>query len=309
MTANPFRPPKAGLSSEESPAFWQVYAFAAVPLLLSLGLLVASIIGNWHWWSERLFETDLLLSITSRRVIEVLPACVAVLLYVQWQRERYAIVRYPSIALLLTAFSLLYGAGVLGLAGAVWYGVRVSMLPVSLLGDDLLPLIALMPLWPILRFARSRAERYRSAEELATPGMQVELAVALCVTAILVKVLEYFFILQLQHYNGYGQLFVGVLCGAVVWAASRRYLAARVSRFPVRRILLCAMVIVLLCGSVAALCSWGVWQLLIDSGNNRLMEWVLPATAIGLLLLHWPVTRLCLRWCFPAEAPAQSSPR
>lgn len=309
MSANPFRPPQAELSTAVRSGVLQPWAFAVVPLLLSLGLLLVSIVENWHWWSQRLFESDLLLSITSRRVIEVLPACVGVLLYVHWQRERHAIVRYPSIGLLSTVFALSYGGGVLGLAGAVWYGVRQGVLPPSLLGDDLLPLIALMPLWLILRIARPHAERCVSAQDLSVPGRQVELAVALCVTAMLVKLLEYFFILQIQHYNGYVQLLAGGLCGAVVLAASRHSLPVQLPRFPVARVLLCAAIIVLLCGSVTALCSWGVWQLLIDAGNNRLMEGVLPATGIALVLLHWPVTRLGLRLCFPAEPQAQSSPR
>lgn len=311
MSGNTFRTPEVDLSQKRavpSPD-WQPYAFAAVPVLLSLGLLAISIAGSWHWWSVRLFETDLLLSIVCRRLIEVLPACAGVLLYVCWQRERHAIGRYRSLAVLLTAFALTYGAGVLGLAFAVWHAARLDLLPIGLLGDDLLPLIALAPLWLILRLARSRAERYMPGDDGGVPGGQVEFAVALCVTAVFVKALEYFFVLQIQHYNGYVQLLIGGLCGAVVLAAGRHCLPARLPDFPVGQILLCAAIIALLCGSIAVLSGWTAWELLSDAANNRIADWVLPPMAIGLLALLWPITRLGLLLCFPGERRAQSSPR
>jgi hypothetical protein len=311
MNGNPFRTSEVDLSRmRTAPSVdWQPYAFAAVPVLLSLGLLLISIVGNWHWWNGRLFETDLLLSIVSRRVIEVLPACAGVLLYVRWECERHAIVRYQSLAVLLTAFALTYGAGVLGLAGGVWYGMRLGLLPVSRLGDDLLPLIALAPLWLILRLARSRIERRMPGDGGCMGGWQVTFAVALCVTVIFVKALEYFFILQIQHYNGYVQLLIGGVCGAVVLASGWDCLPAWVPSFPVGRILLCAAIIALLCGSITVLCSWGAWQLLSDVANNRVADWVLPPLALGLLALLWPITRLALRLCFGRQWLAQSSPR
>jgi hypothetical protein len=183
-------------------------------------------------------------------------------------------------------------------------------LPGGLIIRDMFLLLGCMAgLWLVLRVYRRKAERLVSGQVIEVAGGQVVLAVTLVAGMLWIKALEYFFVVQIEHYNGYVQLLGGGLGCVVILAAGWRYRSRHLSRFPVHRVLVAALMIVVLWGLACGLTGWSTWQLLSDVENNRLADVILLPAILALLALLWPITRLSLRFCFPGERWAQSSPR
>ncbi|OBY93472.1 hypothetical protein A6723_002935 [Pseudomonas sp. AU11447] len=252
----------------------------------------------------------------------------AVLLLVHYQRERHGIARFQPLAGLLVGFGVAYLIATMVVSTAVSY-LSVSFyqwafeqgsrtLWIALYGqvNSLINLVlgCLLPLWLVLHLARSRCEPMAPGQAAALPSWHVALAVALCFTAVIYKLvtaLGYGVLYLYSGADGWQSVFMlssCVLPFVIVMTAVRTRLPARLSRFAAGRVLACALVLLALWMVAIVLASVLVAFAAYSSLNSSNLPLYLLPPAILLLALLWPLARWCTGWFF-AEQMAAAAPR
>ncbi|KJJ98851.1 hypothetical protein UB43_18840 [Pseudomonas sp. 21] len=332
MSDNPFATPQAPLT----PSADAVAATGREPLLFVAAMIVAAAVV---FFGSTAVQWILDLGSYRERLPQYLPSMLAnwlgglvayaaaVLLLVHYQRERHGIASFKPLAGLLVGFGVAYLIATMIVSTAVsylsvhfyqWAFEQDSRtLWMALYGqvNSLINLIlgCLLPLWLVLRLARSRCEPMASGQAAALPSWHVALAVALCFTALIYKlftVLGYAALYLYSGADGWQSLFMlssCVLPFVIVMTAVRTHLPAQLSRFAAGRVLACALVLLALWMVAIVLASDLVAFAAYNSLNSSSLPLYLLPPAILLLALLWPLARWCTGW-FLAEQLARSAP-
>lgn len=324
---NPFSTPYASLIAYDdapSSSTLQPYTFIAAQIFVTL-----SIFGTYLIYA-RLSRSNPFL-----HQIESLPALLAdilgcliiysasVLLLVHAQRERYSILRFRFLGRLLVGYAVLsflfniaLNAGLTTLSSGFFkwvlaenYSGDWAFLFEQSSGPLNLLFVCLLPLWMVLRFARSRSERSVTGLGMPISGWQLALGIALCFSAVIYKVAA--LLIGPMMFGSSYPLALLICCALpfiIVLLAARRRLPAQVQRFAPGRVLVVTLVLLLMWG--ACLLAISVPTVLLVRSFSSLASqniFAYAPTVIGLALL-WPLARWCAGRFF-AEQLAQSSPR
>ncbi|MBD9634410.1 hypothetical protein [Pseudomonas sp. PDM19] len=334
MTAeNPFAPPlaqlTAPLSSQAMPVstFRQPYSFIAIQILATLLLLAVSI--GWIWFAATAsFQLRYMPMMISNTVGSLLFDCCAVLLLVHDQRERHGLLGFRPMWALLLGYGALYLLASIVLNGVLahfnsslfdWMRLQPGrqfwmFLYTQASGVLNLLLTCLLPLWLVLRLARSRSERVLGKVQLSLAGWQVALGIALCFSTVLYKVASTLAssLMMLYSEGDYWQPLFQFLSSAVPFAvvlmAARGALGARRERFAAGRVLAAALVLWLIWSVCVVLCSALLTFTALNYNDPAELQRYAVLPAVVCLVLLWPLTRLSTGWFF-ARPAAQSSPR
>lgn len=332
-TDNPFSTLHTVLAAPpgpSTPASYQPFQFIAAMAVAATLVFIGS--NAWQWFSDmgsyRERFAYLLPMMLTNWLAGLLFHSAAILLLVHHQRERHAIACFRPMGGLLPAFAALYLVAAL-IAGAAISWISLPFYEWALEQDgrdfwmwsynhltSLLGLLlgCLLPLWLMLRLARSRSELLAVGQPASLPGWQVALGVALCFISIawkLLGILSYSLSYSYMGSDGTQTLIMFASCTvpfAIVMAAVQTHLPARVSRFSAGRVLAASLVLLALWAVAivlgAILTALAVYN---SPSFDSLPLYLLPPAAL-LLALLWPLARWCTGWFF-AEQLAQSSPR
>ncbi|PJI46249.1 MAG: hypothetical protein CTR55_25575 [Pseudomonas sp.] len=331
-TDNPFTTPHAELieaASRTPPSFGQPYYFMAAMLFSGIATLSISFLLNLSAGTIRRGFLSSMPATLGYWLSSVLIACAVVMLFMNIQRERHAIVRFRPIVALVVAFMvlrilsvrLLSGLGEAGIANFnAWMykmgnpmGVIISVL---FLGALLHILLSLPAIWLTLRVARGRFERSTSAGTAAVPRFHVAMAVALCFAGtcslLAAPLAPGLMPGESARWAPSVTVLVCLLLMSTVLQRTWQVLPPTLPHFPAGRIIWAALGIFLLSVPAAFLSGYVGYLALSDSlvqlraSTGNALTYLLPT--LWSLLVVWSVTGLVCRRLLN-QPLAQSSPR